>query len=120
MRYAGRDHWPHCYSVLMAGGGGVRGGAVFGSSDKFVLIRILTRSRPVTLPPQSSGGWGSTMPLIFSTRPEDLIALPLASLFKQPSGNPRLARIAAQWMPIGHNIRRFEFHAFFAATFSTA
>ena len=31
---AGRDHWPHCYSVLMAGGG-VRGGAVFGSSDKF-------------------------------------------------------------------------------------
>lgn len=31
---AGRDHWPHCYSVLMAGGG-VRGGSVFGSSDKF-------------------------------------------------------------------------------------
>ena len=31
---AGRDHWPHCYSVLMAGGG-VRGGSVHGSSDKF-------------------------------------------------------------------------------------
>ena len=31
---AGRDHWPHCYSVLLAGGG-VRGGAVFGSSDRF-------------------------------------------------------------------------------------
>ena len=30
---AGRDHWPNCYTVLMAGGG-VRGGAVFGSSDK--------------------------------------------------------------------------------------
>ncbi len=30
---AGRDHWPHCYSVLFAGGG-VRGGATFGSSDK--------------------------------------------------------------------------------------
>ena len=30
---AGRDHWPHCYSVVLAGGG-VRGGAVFGSSDK--------------------------------------------------------------------------------------
>lgn len=29
----GRDHWPHCYSVLMAGGG-VQGGAVFGSSDR--------------------------------------------------------------------------------------
>jgi hypothetical protein len=30
---AGRDHWPHCYSVVLAGGG-VRGGMVFGSSDK--------------------------------------------------------------------------------------
>lgn len=29
----GRDHWPDCYSVIMAGGG-VRGGAYFGSSDK--------------------------------------------------------------------------------------
>ena len=30
---AGRDHWPNCYTVLMAGGG-VKGGAVFGASDK--------------------------------------------------------------------------------------
>jgi hypothetical protein len=30
---AGRDHWPHCYTVLLAGGG-VQPGAVFGSSDK--------------------------------------------------------------------------------------
>ncbi|HEY1598107.1 MAG TPA: DUF1501 domain-containing protein [Pirellulales bacterium] len=29
----GRDHWPDCYTVLMAGGG-VTGGAVFGASDK--------------------------------------------------------------------------------------
>jgi hypothetical protein len=28
----GRDHWPHCYSVLLAGGG-VQGGAIFGASD---------------------------------------------------------------------------------------
>lgn len=28
----GRDHWPDCYSVLLAGGG-VRGGTVYGSSD---------------------------------------------------------------------------------------
>lgn len=28
----GRDHWPHAYSVLLAGGG-VRGGLVFGVSD---------------------------------------------------------------------------------------
>jgi hypothetical protein len=31
-RTAGRDHWPHCFSVLLAGGG-VRGGIVHGASD---------------------------------------------------------------------------------------
>ena len=30
---AGRDHWSFCYSVLLAGGG-VRGGQVYGSSDR--------------------------------------------------------------------------------------
>lgn len=29
---AGRDHWPDCYTILLAGGG-VRGGAVYGASD---------------------------------------------------------------------------------------
>ena len=31
-RQRGRDHWPRCYSGLLAGGG-VRGGAVYGASD---------------------------------------------------------------------------------------
>jgi Protein of unknown function (DUF1501) len=31
---AGRDHWPNCYSIVLAGGG-IRGGTSFGSSDKF-------------------------------------------------------------------------------------
>jgi hypothetical protein len=30
----GRDHWPHCYSFLIAGGG-VRGGNVYGQSDQY-------------------------------------------------------------------------------------
>ncbi len=30
--WAGRDHWPRCYSVFLAGGG-VRGGHVYGQSD---------------------------------------------------------------------------------------
>lgn len=30
---AGRDHWPHCYTALLAGGG-VKRGFVYGSSDK--------------------------------------------------------------------------------------
>jgi hypothetical protein len=29
----GRDHWPDCYTVALAGGG-VRGGAVYGASDR--------------------------------------------------------------------------------------
>lgn len=31
-RVPGRDHWPRCYSSMLAGGG-VRGGAVYGASD---------------------------------------------------------------------------------------
>ncbi len=30
---AGRDHWPDCFSVVLAGGG-IRGGCVFGASDR--------------------------------------------------------------------------------------
>ncbi len=29
---AGRDHWPHCYSMVLAGGG-IRGGQIIGESD---------------------------------------------------------------------------------------
>jgi uncharacterized protein (DUF1501 family) len=31
---AGRDHWPDCFSMVLAGGG-VQGGVVYGSSDRF-------------------------------------------------------------------------------------
>jgi hypothetical protein len=31
---AGRDHWPDCFSAVLAGGG-VQGGAIVGSSDRF-------------------------------------------------------------------------------------
>ncbi len=31
---AGRDHWTHCMSVVM-GGGGIRGGQTYGSSDRY-------------------------------------------------------------------------------------
>ncbi len=30
---AGRDHWPYCYSIILAGGG-VKGGIAYGASDK--------------------------------------------------------------------------------------
>ncbi|MBI1314965.1 DUF1501 domain-containing protein [bacterium] len=41
---AGRDHWPDCYSILLAGGG-IRGGAVLGSSDR---IGAYPETDPVT------------------------------------------------------------------------
>src|SRR5262245_7635383 len=31
--FPGREHWPHCYSAMLAGGG-IRGGVVYGASDK--------------------------------------------------------------------------------------
>src|SRR5438128_1117431 len=31
-QYGGRDHWPQCFSVLLAGGG-IPGGTVVGASD---------------------------------------------------------------------------------------
>jgi hypothetical protein len=41
---AGRDHWPQCYSVVLAGGG-VRGGQVVGESDS---KGAYPKERPVT------------------------------------------------------------------------
>ena len=41
---AGRDHWPGCYSVLLAGGG-IRGGQIIGASDD---IGAFPKDRPVT------------------------------------------------------------------------
>jgi hypothetical protein len=40
----GRDHWPFCYSGVLAGGG-IRGGTVYGASDK---IAAYVKENPVT------------------------------------------------------------------------
>jgi uncharacterized protein (DUF1501 family) len=41
----GRDHWPHCYTVLLAGGG-IRPGQVFGASDRIAAYPARDRVRP--------------------------------------------------------------------------
>jgi hypothetical protein len=41
---AGRDHWPQCYSVIMAGGG-IKGGQVVGESDRIGAYPV---TRPVS------------------------------------------------------------------------
>jgi hypothetical protein len=45
-RYGARDHWPYCFSYLLAGGG-VPGGAVIGASDR---IGGRPADRPVSPP----------------------------------------------------------------------
>ena len=45
---AGRDHWTHCYSTILAGAG-IRGGTVFGSSDKQAAIPIDGPVRPADI-----------------------------------------------------------------------
>lgn len=42
----GRDHWPQCFSVLLAGGG-VPGGVVVGASDQYAAYPAV---RPVSVP----------------------------------------------------------------------
>jgi uncharacterized protein (DUF1501 family) len=42
---AGRDHWTFCYSVLFAGAG-IRGGTVYGASDKHAAIPVDNPVRP--------------------------------------------------------------------------
>ena len=51
---AGRDHWPHCYTVLMAGG------AIFGASDRFAAPRSTMLSPHQISPPPSTRRWEST------------------------------------------------------------
>ena len=42
--FVGRDHWPNCYTQLLAGGG-VRGGQIYGQSDKNTAY---VKDKPVT------------------------------------------------------------------------
>lgn len=45
---AGRDHWPDCYSITLAGGG-VRGGYVHGASDRLGAYPVETPVTPADL-----------------------------------------------------------------------
>jgi hypothetical protein len=45
---AGRDHWPDCYSLVFAGGG-VKGGFLYGSSDKMGAYPATDPTTPADL-----------------------------------------------------------------------
>ncbi len=44
----GRDHWPNCFSSILAGGG-IRGGQVYGSSDRYAAYPATNPVKPVDL-----------------------------------------------------------------------
>jgi hypothetical protein len=76
---AGRDHWPDCYSVLLAGGG-VRGGSVYGSSD---AIGAYPATDPVT-----PGDLAATVFWRFGLDPESVMRDRLNRPFPLADGHP--------------------------------
>ena len=44
----GRDHWPNCFTSVMAGGG-IRGGQVYGASDQHAAYPALNPVNPIDL-----------------------------------------------------------------------
>src|SRR5262249_42270646 len=59
--YPGRDHWPHCFSGLLAGAG-IRGGNVYGASD---VSGAYVQNRPVT-----ADDFGATLFYTLGLRPD--------------------------------------------------
>lgn len=44
----GRDHWPHCFTSILAGGG-IRGGVVYGTSDRYAAYPATNPVSPTDL-----------------------------------------------------------------------
>ena len=76
---AGREHWPYCYSGLLAGGG-IQGGQVYGSSDKHA-------AHPAELPvtPQD---YAATMFHALGIDPETLLQNNLNRPIRVCEGHP--------------------------------
>ncbi len=55
----GRDHWPYCYTAVLAGAG-IGRGQVYGKSDKTGSAPVPTRSTPANCSRRSTTPSGST------------------------------------------------------------
>ncbi|MSR59363.1 MAG: DUF1501 domain-containing protein [Planctomycetaceae bacterium] len=75
----GRDHWAHCYTQLLAGGG-VRGGQVYGASDK--------QGAYVKDSPVSPDDFAATILHAFGFSPETPVIAPNGRPVRISSGNP--------------------------------
>lgn len=76
---AGRDHWPDCYSVVLAGGG-VRGGSTYGASDGTGAYPISRAVSPADL--------AATLFWRFGANPETEIHDRLGRPFPLATGQP--------------------------------
>ena len=76
---AGREHWPRCYSVALAGGG-VAGGQIYGASDRFAAFP----SRD----PVSPDDLGATMLHALGIDPAGEIKDPLGRPLRINEGTP--------------------------------
>lgn len=75
----GRDHWPHCYSVLMAGGG-IKPGFVYGASDRFAAY---PKTNPVT-PEQIAATIYQALGIPAETQLRDPLQRPQAVALAEP------------------------------------
>ncbi len=78
-KQAGRDHWPQCYTVMMAGGG-IRAGNVYGSSDKIGAYPACGLIRPEDI--------AATMFALLGLNPETEIHDRLNRPFPIAKGSP--------------------------------
>ncbi len=78
-KFSGRDHWCHCYSSVLAGGG-VRGGAIYGASDEQAAYVKESPVRPEDL--------GATMLHSFGFAPEAEIMHPTGRPVRSSTGRP--------------------------------
>ena len=76
---AGRDHWPNCYTQLLAGGG-IRGGTVYGASDRNAAY---VKDRPV-----SPADFHATILHAFGLSPDATILDPLDRPVRISEGTP--------------------------------
>ena len=76
---AGREHWPHVQSVLLAGGG-IHGGAVYGASDRIGAYPADLPVRPADL--------GATLLHLLGVRPETELHDRAGRPFRASDGTP--------------------------------
>ena len=78
---AGRDHWPDCYTALLAGGG-IQGGRVYGASDRIGAYPVTSPVTPADI--------SATILTLFGVDPSAEIHDPLGRPYHICEGRPVL------------------------------